>query len=161
MVNNGALALDTTTTLYVDTDRDPGTEYWYQIMVDAQMDSDWSAVASTTTVSAPPERPVVTADADDITHNSVKLTWEEPEDNGNAIIHYEVQLWDTSGSTNQWTRIALISATHTEYTHSNLDAEARYVYRVRAQNRAPGAANGFGSFSTVISATTTAEPDEE
>ena len=164
-----ALTLTADTTLYVDIGRAPGTQYWYQIQATGTDPNDnndpattvYSGVATATTVSAPPERPVVSAEDDDITHNSIKLTWDEPKDNGNAIIHYEVQLWDTSGPTNQWTRLALISATHTEYTHRNLDAETRYIYRVRAQNRAPGAAGGFGSFSTVVSATTTAEEPEE
>ena len=175
-------ALDTTTTLYIDSDVVPGTQYWYQIATNAggiDNNSDFSAVKTATTIAAPPGRPTVTGPAaDDSKHDSVKLTWMGPDidtdtgadspeidadsfaSNGSAVIHYEVQMWDTSGSTNQWTRLALISATHTEYTHKNLDAETRYIYRVRAQNRAPGAAGGFGSWSTVISVTTTAEPKE-
>ena len=176
VVGGNNLMLDMTITLYVDTGRNPGEENWYRIRVLATPMSAWSAVASDTTVAAPPGRPTVTATAADadITHNSVKLTWKGPDidsdsstvgidadsfaSNGSAVIHYEVQMWDTTAQT--WSRLALISATHTEYTHRNLSPETRYVYRVRAQNRAPGTAGGFGSWSTIIAATTTAEPKE-
>ena len=151
------LSLDATTTLYVDTGLESGTQYWYRIRVDAQTNSVFSGIATATTIAAPPERPVVSAQPGDISHNAVKLTWDEPDDNGSAIISYELQRWDTSGPANQWTRLALISATRTEYTHRNLDPETRYVYRVRAQNRAPNT-DGFGPWSTVISVTTSAAP---
>ena len=160
-VDDQDLVLDDTTTLHVDTGLESGTQYWYQILTDAANNSVPSAVVNATTVAAPPERVVLTRpipDAD-ITHNTIKLTWTAPDHNGSAIIHYEVEVWDTSGSTSKWTRLALIAAQHTTYTHRNLSAETRYVYRVRAQNRAPGTAGGFGSYSTVLAATTDAAPE--
>ena len=66
-------------------------------------------------------------------------------------------MWNTT--THSWGRLDVISATHTTYTHRNLTPETRYVYRVRAQNRAP-ADSGFGSWSTIIAATTIEEPEE-
>ena len=175
-VDSTDLDLATTTTLFVDTGLEPGTQYWYQIKVDAEapttQDSVYSAVASATTVAAFPGRPVLSPiDAADITHNSIKLTWKGPDidvdgtdgldadsfaSNGSAVIHYEVQMWNTS--TSQWTRVAVIAAAHTTYTHRNLMPETRYVYRVRAQNRAP-ADRGFGSWSTIIAATTDKAPE--
>ena len=175
-VDGTDLSLATTTTLFVDTGLEPGTQYWYQIKVDAgaptTQDSVYSAVATATTVAAVPGRPVLSPiDAADITHNSIKLTWKGPDidavapagldadsfaSNGSAIIHYEVQMWNTT--THSWGRIAVIAAAHTEYTHRNLTPETRYVYRVRAQNRAP-ADSGFGSWSTIKSATTDKAPE--
>ncbi len=151
------LTLDATTTLYVDTGLESGTQYWYRIRVNAETNSVFSGIAAATTIAAPPDRPVVSAQPGDISHNAVKLTWDAPHDNGSAVIHYELHRWDTSGPANQWTRLALISATRTSYTHRNLDPETRYTYRVRAQNRAPNT-DGFGPWSTVISVTTTAAP---
>ena len=172
------LTLDANTTLYVDRGNpeaddplevmevnrlEPGKEYWYQIRVEAGADTDndsvFSAVATATTVPAVPGRPELTprpiADAD-ITHNSITLKWTAPDANGSDIIHYEVQMWNAS--THSWTRLAVIAAAHLTYKHQNLTPETRYVYRVRAQNRAP-ADSGFGSWSTIIAATTDKAPE--
>ena len=85
-----------------------------------------------------------------------RSTGWRPASNGSAIIHYEVQLWD--GVNHRWDRIALVAAAHLTYTHRNLTPEKRYVYRVRAQNRAP-ANSGFGSWSTLLPVTTDAVPE--
>ena len=161
------LTLSASTTLYVDSGLAAGTQQWYQIQatgtdaagtaIDAA-NVVFSAVATATTIADVPARVVLTRPipAGDITHNSVKLTWTTPDANGSAIIHYEVQVWNAS--TTSWDRLALISATRLTYTHRNLDAESRYIYRVRAQNRAPNT-DGFVPFSTIISATTDEAPD--
>ena len=92
----------------------------------------------------------------DKTHNSITLKWTAPATNGgDAIIHYEVQLWNTT--THTWGRIVLGAAAHLSYTHRNLTPETRYVYRVRAQNRAP-ASSGFGAFSTILAVSTEEAP---
>ena len=163
--NDTATTVDDTITLYVDSGLAAGEQQWYQVRADGEnpggsaVMSAFSAVATATTTAAVPDRVVMTTPVpdDDITHDSIKLTWTEPEDNGSAIIHYEVQLWNAT--THTWSRVALISATHTNYTHRSLDAETRYIYRVRAQNRAPNT-DGFGSFSTILSVTTVEEPEE-
>ena len=161
-VDDTELVLTTSTTLFVDTGLEPGTQYWYQIKVDADdpttQDSVYSAAATATTVAAVPDRPELTrpiADAD-ITHNSITLKWTAPDSNGSDIIHYEVQMWNAT--TRSWTRLAVIAAAHLTYKHQNLTPETRYVYRVRAQNRAP-ADSGFGSWSTIIAATTDKAPE--
>ena len=173
------LTLAVTTTLYVDegdlgdnsnpADQDynpvldaagalkPGTQYWYRIQTaSVPASTAFSNVASATTVKGVPSRPTLTDP--DITHDSITLKWTAPEsDGGDAIIHYEVQLWDSVN--HRWDRIRLVAAAHLTYEHDNLTPETRYVYRVRAQNRAP-ANSGFGAWSTIFPASTTAEPEE-
>ena len=75
------------------------------------------------------------------------------KDGGNAIVHYHIEMWNTD--TRSWTRVAVISATHTTYKHRGREAGTRYVYRVRAENRAT-TDNGLGPWSTITSATTEA-----
>jgi titin len=164
-IPNSDLATDNaSTTLYIDRGDDtndngeidvplmPGTEYWYRIRVEATTDSQDSNVASASTVKGVPSSPTLTATADG--ENAIDLSWTVPEsDGGDTIIHYEIQIWNSV--THQWARVRLESATRTSFEHSGRTADTRYVYRVRAQNRAP-ANNGFGTWSTLAFATTDA-----
>ena len=122
-------------TLHVDTGLEAGTTYYYHIRTMPNvLNRGWSAVVSDTTVEDAPGRPeMVKAMADGQT--AIKLSWNAPErDGGNAVVHYHIEMWDTGNTS--WTRVVVISATHTTYKHSGRLAGTRYIYRVRAENRA-------------------------
>ena len=146
-------------TLYVDVREPlanplkPGTTYYYRIMTRSAPVGALSTVVSATTVADAPGRPeMLTATADG--ENAIDLSWDVPAtDGGDAIVHYHIEMWDTD--TRSWTRVTVISATHTTYKHRGLDAGTRHIYRVRAENRAP-TNNGLGPWSTLTSATTDA-----
>ena len=105
------------------------------------------------TVAGAPSRPLnLEAEADGQT--AIDLSWDAPaSDGGNAIVHYHIEMWDTSS--HSWTRVLVLSASHTTYKHSGREAGQRYIYRVRAENRAP-TNNGLGDWSTIASGTTEA-----
>ena len=110
----------------------------------------WSTIKSATTDPGAPDRPVLTATPDG--QNAVDLSWTVPMDNGSAIVRYEVQVWNTATSMWDYVRNDLPS-TRTTYKHSGLTAGTRYVYRVRAVNRAADN-NGLGKWSVITFANT-------
>ena len=146
----GAVPEDTIElTLHVDADLDPGKTYHYRIRATPQTgDNDgWSVSKSATTVAGAPDRPtMVTAEADG--QNAVDLTWVAPaSDNGSAIVRYELQRYTTASG---WVTVRSdLPSTRTNYKDSGLTADTRYVYRLRAVNRAEHN-SGFGKFSTIV-----------
>jgi titin len=147
-------------TLYLDTRTGgealrPGTTYYYRIRTNPADTANpaWSAVVTVRTIEDAPDRPQnPSAEADG--ENAIDLSWDAPaSDGGNAIIHYHIEMWDSSSKT--WSRVSVISATHTSYKHRGRTADTRYVYRVRAENRA-ALNDGLGPWSTITSATTDA-----
>ena len=150
----GATPADTIgLTLFVDSDRMPGVTYYYRIRATPQTgDNDgWSAIMSATTVAGAPGRPMMpTATADG--QNAINLSWTAAPANGSAIVRYELQRWD--GSTSMWVTIRNdLPSTRTSYKDTMLMADTRYVYRLRAINRAADN-NGMGKWSTIFFATT-------
>jgi titin len=145
-------------TLFLDTNLMPGTTYYYRMLTDATAteDSGYSTVVNAKTVEAAPGRPQsVTATADG--ENAIDISWAAPMSNGgNAIVHYRIEMWNSSSKS--WTHVTTLAAAHTSYKHRGRTADTRYVYRVRAENRAP-TNNGLGPWSTITSATT--DPADE
>ena len=140
-------------TLHTDSDLAAGTTYYYRILAVPSTESDYSTVVSARTVEAAPSRPLnVTATADGET--AIDIAWDAPMYNGgNAIVHYRIEMWNSSSKS--WTRVTTLAAAHTTYKHRGRTEATRYVYRVRAENRAP-TDNGLGPWSTIASATTDA-----
>jgi len=133
-------------TLFVDSGLEPGTTYYYRIRVLPQTgEAGWSTIESARTVEGAPDRPVLTATADG--QNAVDLSWTVPANNGSAIVRYELQVWNTATSMWDYVRNDLPS-TRTTYKHSGLMAGTKYVYRVRAVNRAADN-SGFGKWSII------------
>ena len=153
--NDGNLLGPTNTnTLFVDTGRMPGVAYYYRIRAMPQTgDVGWSTIKSATTDAGAPGRPTnVTAAADG--QNAIDLSWTEAPANGSPIVRYELQRWDAADS--MWRTIRNdLPSTRTSYRDTSLTADTRYVYRLRAVNRAADN-NGLGKWSTLVS-TTTAE----
>ena len=143
---------DTNRTLFVDTERDAGTTYYYRIQATtAGTPGAWSTIKSAATHSGRPGRPTnVTATADG--QNAIDLSWTVAMANGSAIVRYELQRWDPDS--NMWMTIRNdLPSTRTSYKDSMLTAGTRYVYRLRAINRSADN-NGMGRWSTITFAIT-------
>ncbi|MDE2787453.1 MAG: fibronectin type III domain-containing protein [Chloroflexota bacterium] len=141
-------ALGSEATSYNDTGLAFATERYYQVR--AQNDAGWggwSATVSATTLAGVPATPNLTARANGST--AVNLSWTEPADNGSPITDYEIER-SLDGSA--WSPLTTTDPSVRAYTDSGLDPGTTYHYRVRAVNSA-----GDGSWSTVRSATTTAQ----
>ncbi len=134
-------------TLFVDSDLDPGTTYHYRIRATPQTgDNDgWSVSKSATTVAGAPGRPTdVTLTADG--QYAVDITWTAPDDNGSAIVRYVLERYTTE---TRWVVVRHdLPSTSTSYKDTGLTADTRYVYRIRAVNRAADN-NGLGKYSTI------------
>ena len=152
---------ETNRTIFVDTDLDAGTEYWYRITTDGATlaNSAESVGKSARTFSGAPDRPVLTVTADG--HDAINLSWTVPKTNGSDITRYDIELWDAESKT--WGAVpgfaGGVTATVTSVRQGGLTAETRYIYRVRAVNRA-SMNSGLGSWSTLAHATTAAAPKE-
>ena len=137
--------------LYIDEAVMPGTTYYYRVWATNgadPADSAWSEFVQATTVAAAPEAPTITETAEtDITATSITLRWMAPANGGSAIIRYELEVWNTDSRT--WVDVNnSISSASTSITLRNLESETRYIYRLRAVNRAP-TNGGLGNWSTI------------
>jgi endoglucanase len=136
--------------LYIDLDRSSGTTYYYRVRA-TNTDSEWSEFKQATTVAAAPNAPVLTSPVvrADISTTSITLRWAAPtEPGGSAIIRYELQMWDRDGR--QWVDVNnAISSSSRTTTLTNLVSETKYIYRLRAVNRAP-TNGGLGAWSTML-----------
>ena len=143
-------------TSYTDTDVEPETKYVYRVKArNAHGLSGRSGYVSTTTPAAPdltparPARPTLVL----VSHNFVSITWTDPEDSSitgyqvlrrNAEIHDPgefVVIEDDTGSSD------------TSYEDTDVEAETRYAYKVKARN-----AHGLSSTSQLVRATTPTGP---
>ena len=143
---------DNNRVLFIDSGRDPGMMYHYRIRALPNSGAaSWSMFKSATTDPAAPGRPMmVTAQADGKT--AIDLSWNAPADNGSAIVRYELQMWDTDSS--MWMNVRNdLPSSMTSYKHTGRTAGTRYVYRLRAVNRANDN-SGLGQWSTIAFATT-------
>ena len=133
----------------------PGTSYIYQVLaVNGAGSSAWSTLASATSVAAAPGRPLMFTAAPD-GENAIDLSWLAPaSDGGNAIIRYELERWN-SGTSSWVTVTSAVPSNRTSYKVTGLTEGTRYIYRLRAINRAP-TNNGIGLWSTMASASTDA-----
>ena len=95
-----------------------------------------------------PSKPTLTATADGKT--AIDLSWEFDDTtpaNGSAIFRFELQMWDKDAR--MWVNVHnALPSTRTSYRHSSLTADTRYVYRIRAVNRAADN-GGLGHWSTI------------
>ena len=111
----------------------------------------WTATVTTRVKDDPPAAPTGLA-ASQVAHDSVTLTWTDPEDT--SITGYRVLRGTDANSL-----IAIAQDTGsagTEYTDSTVAAETTYYYAVLALS-----ADGNGAQSTAVSATTPAAPGSQ
>ena len=107
----------------------------------------WAFANATTAAVGVPEAPLnLTATADG--SSVIDLDWDAPASSGaSAIIDYGVEMSADGGVT--WTLLTTTGLT--SFRHGSLAAGVTRHYRVRARN-----ANGFGPWTSVVNATTSA-----
>ena len=95
-------------------------------------------------VTTPPARPTGLS-ASAAAHDSIALTWDHPGDA--SITHYEVFRRDTTvHAIGEFiTLVEDTGSAETTYTDSTVEAERKYVYRVKAVN--PAGASQWSSFA--------------
>lgn len=83
---------------------------------------------------SPPEGPL---EADDISPDSCRLIWKEPKDDGGSpITNYVVERLHVRGGSDNWEKAAsFVRGTNCLIT--DLIADERYRFRVRAENQVP------------------------
>ena len=108
----------------------------------------WTATATQRVKAHPPAAPTGLA-ASSIEHDSLTLTWNDPQDAG--ITGYRVLRGTDAGSLS--TIEADTASARAEYTDTTVAAETTYFYVVLALS-----ADGYGAQSTALSATTPAAP---
>ena len=138
---------------YTDSTVAPETTYHYAVMALSQNgDSTQSGTFSVTTPAAPrPEAPTGLT-ADPVSHDSLTLTWNDPQDAN--ITRYRILRGPAAESLP--TLEAGTKNAGTEYTDSTVEPETTYHYAVIALSP-----DGDGDQSDAISITTPAEPKPE
>lgn len=128
---------------YADGSLVAGTSYFYRVRAfNASANSDYSNVASTTTVPTAPSGLTATA----ISSSRIDLSWS----NVSGETGYEI---DRSPDGATWTQIATTGANVATFSNTGLNANTTYSYRVRATN-----GSGDSASSNTASATTPATP---
>ena len=95
----------------------------------------------------PPSQPIGPLEFSDITHDSVSLSWQPPEDDGGCpITGYLVEYHDARRTT--WMKAASVKADATSFRMSDLVEGNDYYFRVSAIN-AEGSSKPLESKETV------------
>ena len=111
----------------------------------------WTATATQRVKNHPPAAPTgLTASL--VEHNSLTLTWNDPQDTN--ITGYRIQRGTDAGSLS--TIAANTGSAGTEYTDSTVAAKTTYHYAVLALSQ-----DGNGPQSAAVSVTTPAEPESK
>ena len=145
----------TAETGYTDTRVEPETPYTYRIKaINEHGTSKRSRWVHIDTPAAPPAAPTGLAAA--ASHDSVILTWTDPQDD--TITGYRIERRDLSeGEGAQFSVLSNdTSSAAASYTDNTVEPETRYEYRVQALSP-----QGDGELSGAVPATTPAAPKEE
>ena len=132
---------------YTHSGLQPGEERYYQVR--ARNSAGWgefSQPAFGKTLTGVPRAPGLTVRANGA--SEVKLSWTKPDDRGSHISGYEIEQSDNGSD---WTVLAQVSGSESEYVHTGLTGGTTKHYRVRGVN-----GNGYGQWSTARSASTDA-----
>ena len=136
-----------TSTKYSHTGLDEDTDYVYRVSaINSEGESDESSEARTKTLSSDddddkkvddvPDRPT-DLEADAVSSTKIDLSWDAPDenksDNNDAVTGYKIEAKKLTES-----RYDIIvedtKSTSTKYSHTGLDEDTDYVYRVSAIN---------------------------
>ena len=146
-------------TTYTDDTVEPEKQYVYRIKaINANGVSEISSWVRADTPAAPtPEPPAApTGLAAEVSHNTVTLTWDDPQDDtitGYVILRRNRET-DAEG---QFTELAPDTGTGTAtYTDDTVAAETPYTYRIKASNE-----HGTSERSRWVHVETTAAPTPE
>jgi fibronectin type 3 domain-containing protein len=140
--------VDGNTTTYFDTGLVNGVSWLYRVKA---FNSEGYSAYSNSVVGTPcslPAAPELEASGQD---KAVKLTWDEPNDGGASIDHYNIYRKNATGF---WVLIATVDGDETGYTDTGLENGVEYSYKVTAVNPA-----GEGPESAA--ATATANPSND
>lgn len=138
-------------TTYTHRNLEPATTYHYRVAaINRAGVGPFSTPAGAITDPAAPSAPrnlMATA----VSHSRIDLRWEEPSDDGGALISgYRIEVSEDRRRT--WRLLARRGANTTSYSHTSLPANTTRHYRVYAVNAA-----GAGPTSGVAWATTAAD----
>ena len=138
----------TTSTSSTVTDLDNGQLYTFTIVaVDTDFNSASSSPRSATPFSTTPAQATnVSAAAGP---GEATISWTAPDDGGSPIIDTRVQVFKNGA----WVHGATALPPSASGTVKGLDGGTEYSFRLRSQN-----ANGWGPWSSVVTATPTAQP---
>ena len=150
----------TAETTYTDTSVQPERRYVYRIKaINAYGESEissWVRAYTPADPSAePPARPGALT-ASEISHDSVTLTWDDPQDDtitGYIILRRDKDIHEEGTFE---TVEANTATAETTYTDTSVQPERRYVYRIKAIN-----AHGESEISSWVRAYTPAAPSAE
>lgn len=101
-------------------------------------------------ITDPPEAPDK-PEIEDITSNSMLVTWKEPKDNGSPIVGYWVEKREINSK--HWARVNRNLINTLELNAEGLTEGMTYIFRVCAENAA-----GPGKFSIPSDPKTAQEP---
>ena len=130
-------------TTYNDTGLTEGTTYFYRVRAtNAVGDSAYSAEASATTGTTPPDAPDGLT-ATTISSSQINLSWTDVANETGFKIERK------TGAGGTYSQIATVGAGVVTYNNTGLTVNTTYYYRVRATN-----AGGDSPYSDEVSATT-------
>ena len=134
---------------YTHTGLDPNTAYFYRIRacIDSSGDGTCSefsdAATATTQLPAKPEVPTAAA----VSATGIMISWSMVD----GAAHY--RLYSSDAESGDYTEIAAAAGTGLTYTHTGLDPNTAYFYRIRACVDSSGDGT-CSEFSDVATATT-------
>ena len=147
---------ESASTNYTDSTVEPETTYHYAVLALSQDGNGARSITSVTTPAEPeetvqndPPTAPTGLTAAQVTHDSLTLTWDDPQDA--SITGYRVLRGTSADGLS--TIEEDTASTSAQYTDSTVAAETTYHYAVQALSQ-----DGDGAQSTVISTTTPAEP---
>ena len=147
---------ESASTNYTDSTVEPETTYHYAVIALSQDGNGARSITSVTTPAEPketvqndPPTAPTGLTAAQVTHDSLTLTWDDPQDA--SITGYRVLRGTSADGLS--TIEEDTASTSAQYTDSTVAAETTYHYAVQALSQ-----DGDGAQSTVISTTTPAEP---
>ena len=116
----------------------PGATYYYAVRaINSSGAGAWSAIDQASAGIGNPDAPTLTATA--IDDDSIRLTWNVPNNNGTTITGYELQRWDPTAGNDGQTEVGTTTTCSEqpptpspEYINIGLDPGTKYYYRVRA-----------------------------
>ena len=136
-----------------------GTTYFYQVQatlmtpVTGAAPSEWAKTSTGGNVAPDPD-PVEGFEAEAAGPAAIKLSWkavEDVPDDDNDDISFEIEHNTVGADETDWLTTGKPAVSSTEHTHSGLDPETEYWYRIRAANVGN---DGVSDWSEVVSATT-------
>ena len=145
-----AITLDPDMTTYQDINLLPSTDYYYRIVAfNAAGDSDFSYTLELRTPDDVVELPAPTSlELQEATVSSIRMRWQHHSDNEDG---FYVEFSTDGGQT--FTPAGTTAANVTTYTHTGLDPDTTYSYRINAYR-----GDQISEYSNTLQVKTNAQP---